>query len=49
MEYFHDHVRIEHLLFDGSLSPVRGEMEPDLGRPGLGLELKEAHAQRFAV
>ncbi|HEY7887868.1 MAG TPA: enolase C-terminal domain-like protein [Steroidobacteraceae bacterium] len=49
MEYFHDHVRIEHMLFDGSLSPVRGEMEPDLGRPGLGLELKEADAQRFAV
>jgi L-alanine-DL-glutamate epimerase-like enolase superfamily enzyme len=49
MEYFHDHVRIEHMLLDGALSPVAGEMEPDLGRPGLGLELKEADAQRFAV
>ena len=49
MEYFHDHVRIEHMLFDGALSPVGGEIEPDLGRPGLGLELKEADAQRFAV
>lgn len=45
----HDHVRLEHMLFDGALFPVNGEMEPDLGRPGLGLELKEADAQRFAV
>jgi len=49
MEYFHDHVRIEQMLFDGAQSPVNGEIEPDLGRPGLGLELKEADAQRFAV
>lgn len=49
MEYFHDHVRIEHMLFDGALSPLGGEIEPDLGRPGLGLELKDADAQRFAV
>jgi hypothetical protein len=49
MEYFHDHVRIEHMLFDGARSPVGGEIEPDLGRPGLGLELKAADARRFAV
>ncbi|HEY1888927.1 MAG TPA: enolase C-terminal domain-like protein [Steroidobacteraceae bacterium] len=49
MEYFHDHVRIEHMLLDGALSPAGGEIEPDLGRPGLGLELKETDAQRFAV
>ncbi|HEV2270428.1 MAG TPA: enolase C-terminal domain-like protein [Steroidobacteraceae bacterium] len=49
MEYFHDHVRIEQMLFDGALSPVGGEIAPDLGRPGLGLELKEADAQPFAV
>jgi hypothetical protein len=36
-------------LFDGALSPVGGEIEPDLGRPSLGLELKEPDAQRFAV
>ena len=49
MEYFHDHVRIEHMLFDGAIAPVGGEIEPDLGRPGLGLELKDADARRFAV
>lgn len=49
MEYFHDHARIEQMLLDGAPAPVGGEIEPDLGRPGLGLELKEADAQRFAV
>jgi L-alanine-DL-glutamate epimerase-like enolase superfamily enzyme len=49
MEYFHDHVRIEHMLFDGAPSPVAGRMEPDLGRPGLGLELKETDARQYAV
>jgi L-alanine-DL-glutamate epimerase-like enolase superfamily enzyme len=36
MEYFHDHERIEHMLFDGTLSPVGGDLRPDLSRPGLG-------------
>jgi L-alanine-DL-glutamate epimerase-like enolase superfamily enzyme len=49
MEYFHDHVRIEHMLLDGAPSRIGGEMAPDLGRPGLGLELKEPDARRFAV
>ena len=49
MEYFHDHVRIEHMVFDGACSPVDGAIAPDLGRPGLGLELKDADARRFAV
>jgi L-alanine-DL-glutamate epimerase-like enolase superfamily enzyme len=47
LEYFHDHVRIEHLFFDGALSPVDGFLRPDLGRPGLGLTLKEADARKF--
>ena len=49
VEYFHDHARIEHMLFDGALTPVNGALHPDLSRPGLGLELKHADAQRFAV
>ena len=28
MEYFHDHVRIEHMLFDGVLTPINGELAP---------------------
>jgi L-alanine-DL-glutamate epimerase-like enolase superfamily enzyme len=49
VEYFHDHVRIEHMLFDGALAPVNGELSPDLSRPGMGLELKRSEAARFAV
>jgi L-alanine-DL-glutamate epimerase-like enolase superfamily enzyme len=47
LEYFHDHVRIERMLFDGALDPRGGKLEPDRSRPGLGLELKRADAERF--
>ena len=49
MEYFHDHVRIEHLFFEGVLNPVHGELRPDLSRPGIGLEFKRADAAKYAV
>ncbi|MGI8450495.1 MAG: enolase C-terminal domain-like protein, partial [Streptosporangiaceae bacterium] len=49
LEYFHDHVRIEGMLFDGALSPAGGVLRPDQGRPGLGLELKTADAGQFRV
>jgi L-alanine-DL-glutamate epimerase-like enolase superfamily enzyme len=49
IEYFHDHVRIEHLLFDGALVPQRGSLIPDRSRPGLGIELKQAVADRFRI
>jgi L-alanine-DL-glutamate epimerase-like enolase superfamily enzyme len=48
VEYFHDHIRIEHMLFEGALTPEHGELCPDLARPGLGLELKRADARKFA-
>ncbi len=49
IEYFHDHVRIEHMLLDGALTPVKGALRPDLSRPGHGLELKRADAARYAA
>jgi L-alanine-DL-glutamate epimerase-like enolase superfamily enzyme len=49
MEWFHDHVRIESLLFDGAPELKRGRVAPDLSRPGLGLEFKRADAERYAV
>jgi L-alanine-DL-glutamate epimerase-like enolase superfamily enzyme len=49
LEYFHDHVRIEHMLFDGALDPVDGQLAPDLSRSGLGIELRKADAERFAA
>ncbi|MGH9477266.1 MAG: enolase C-terminal domain-like protein [Terriglobales bacterium] len=49
IEYFHDHARIEDLLFDGAPNPRHGVMAPDLSRPGLGLELKHREARRWAA
>ncbi|WP_243369949.1 enolase C-terminal domain-like protein [Geotalea sp. SG265] len=49
MEYFHDHVRIERMLFDGVVVPVAGELAPDRSRPGLGIELKEDVAKRYEI
>ena len=49
IEYFHDHVRIEEMLFEGIRPPINGRLWPDLSRPGMGLELKQADIQRFAA
>ena len=49
LEYFHDHVRLEGMLFDGVPEPEDGRLRPDVSRPGLGLELKRADAERHAV
>ncbi len=49
LEYFHDHVRIERLLFDGALEPVGGALRPDRDRPGHGLVLKQADAEPYRV
>ena len=47
LEYFHDHQRIERMLFDGTLDPEGGVLTPDPDRPGLGLELRAADAERY--
>jgi len=49
LEYFHDHVRIEQMFFDGLPKIENGELCPDLSRPGMGLELKHKDAQKFAA
>ncbi len=49
IEYFHDHVRIEKMLFDGVASPREGALYPDLSRPGTGLEFKHSDAEQFSV
>jgi L-alanine-DL-glutamate epimerase-like enolase superfamily enzyme len=49
IEYFHDHVRIEHMLFDGALTPVNGRLQPDLSRPGVGLDFKRSDADRYLI
>jgi len=48
LEYFHDHVRIERMLFDGVAEVGEGGvLVPPADRPGLGLELKHAAAERY--
>ncbi|QYJ15766.1 L-rhamnonate dehydratase [Rubrobacter xylanophilus DSM 9941] len=49
LEYFHDHVRVERLLFEGTLTPEDGRLRPDPDRSGLGLELKRSEAERYAA
>ncbi len=47
LEWFHDHVRIEHMLFDGAPVPKHGLIRPDLSRPGLGLVFRHQDAERY--
>ncbi len=49
VEYFHDHARIEHMLFDGALTPINGLLCPDPSSPGLGLQLKGQDADRYRI
>jgi len=49
IEWFHDHARIEALLFAGAPRPAGGALRPDPGSPGLGVELKRGDAERWRV
>ena len=49
LEWFHDHVRIERMLFDGAPVPRNGAIHPDLSRPGNGLIFKDTDAARYAI
>jgi L-alanine-DL-glutamate epimerase-like enolase superfamily enzyme len=49
LEYFHDHVRLEPMLFDGVVDAEGGALRPDRSRPGHGLELKRADAERYVA
>jgi L-alanine-DL-glutamate epimerase-like enolase superfamily enzyme len=46
IEYFHDHVRVDHMLFDGVLEPQDGCLRPT-ARAGLGLTLRREEAERY--
>lgn len=49
VEYFFDHARIESIIFEGAIQPVKGKLRPDLSRYGLGLELKKGEADRYRI
>lgn len=49
VEYFHDHCRIEKMLFEGTPDMQKGALKPDGSRCGLGLDLRRADAARYAA
>jgi L-alanine-DL-glutamate epimerase-like enolase superfamily enzyme len=50
LEYFHDHVRIEGLAFDGAIDPEPdGVLRPDRSAPGHGLTVKHADLDQFRI
>lgn len=49
VEYFHDHVRIEAMLFDGALRAKNGTLQPDRSATGFGLCLKAQDARKYRV
>ncbi|WBC16659.1 mandelate racemase [Micromonospora sp. WMMA1998] len=49
LEWFHDHVRIETMLFDGAQPATGGAVPVQLDRPGNGLVFRAEQAQQFRV
>jgi hypothetical protein len=49
VEYFHDHTRLEGMLFDGAARAAGGVLRPDPTRPGIGVALRRSDAARFQV
>ncbi len=48
-EYFHDHLRIERMFFEGITQPNDGALQPDLSKPGNGLTLKRDEAKKYEI
>ncbi len=48
-EYFHDHVRIEHMFFDDVPEVENGVLKPDLSRPGFGFEFRHRDAEKYKL
>ena len=49
LEYFHTHVRIEDVAFDGVPRPDGGALHPAPDRAGLGVEVKWADLEPYRV
>ncbi len=47
LEYFHDHVRIEKMAFDGTSEPRDGMLHPDPDAPGHGLTLRTGDIEKY--
>ncbi|MGI8651635.1 MAG: hypothetical protein ACR2I7_02425, partial [Geodermatophilaceae bacterium] len=49
LEWFHDHVRIESMLFDGTLDPSGGSLRPAEDTAGHGLTLRPDRAESYRI
>jgi len=49
LEWFHDHVRIEAMLFDGTLDPSGGNLRPAADRLGRRLVPRRDRAECFRI
>ena len=49
LEWFHDHVRIEAMLFDGAPVPAGGAIRPDMSRAGHGLIFRTGDAEPYRI
>jgi L-alanine-DL-glutamate epimerase-like enolase superfamily enzyme len=49
LEWFHDHVRIEDMFFDGTGDPHGGAVQPSGDRPGNGLIFRERDAEKYRI
>jgi len=49
LEWFHDHVRIEQMFFEGVLDPFGGALHPDPAAPGHGLTTRDDILCRYQV
>ncbi|WP_457156694.1 enolase C-terminal domain-like protein [Modestobacter sp. SYSU DS0875] len=49
LEWFHDHARFEHRLFDGVPDPMAGRVRPAADAPGLGLTLRAGELDDLRV
>jgi L-alanine-DL-glutamate epimerase-like enolase superfamily enzyme len=49
LEWFHDHVRIESMFFDGTLDPTRGSIRPDPDAPRNGPTLRRGDGAAYRV
>ncbi len=47
LEWFHDHVRIEQMLFDGAGTATGGTVTPNRQAPGNGLTFRHADAEQW--
>lgn len=49
LEWFHDHVRIEQMAFDGTDEPADGALPVSADRTGTGLAFREADMSQYRV